>query len=76
MGQRYTTNGHAAMEEGHQRKQQEYFSRAAQTYQSYAMYACNSKFDTKVTFGAHGEFGERIGMSEKSAPSLRGAPGV
>ena len=30
------------------------------------MYACNSRFDAKVTFGAHGEFGERIGMSERA----------
>jgi hypothetical protein len=48
------------------RRQQEYFGRAAQRYQSYAMYACNSKFDAKATFGAHGEYGERIGMSERA----------
>ncbi len=48
------------------RQQQEYFGRAAQRYQSYAMYACNSKFDSKATFGAHGEYGERIGMSERA----------
>jgi hypothetical protein len=48
------------------RQQQEYFGRAAQRYQSYAMYACNSKFDAKATFGAHGEYGERIGMSERA----------
>ncbi len=66
MGQRSSMNGNAEMDEGNQRKQQEYFGRAAQKYQSYAMYACNSKFDTKVTFGAHGVFGERIGMSERA----------
>ncbi len=48
------------------RKQQECFGRAAQKYQRYAMYACNSKFDAKATFGAHGEYGERVGMSERA----------
>jgi hypothetical protein len=66
MGQRLTENGNAEMEEADQRKQQEHFGRAAQKYRSYAMYACNSKFDAKATFGAHGEFGERIGMSERA----------
>jgi hypothetical protein len=66
MGQRYIDTGNAEMQEATQRKQQEHFGRAAQKYQSYAMYACNSKFDAKATFGAHGEFGERIGMSERA----------
>jgi hypothetical protein len=66
MGQRYVDTGNAEMQEATQRKQQEHFGRAAQKYQSYAMYACNSKFDAKATFGAHGEFGERIGMSERA----------
>jgi hypothetical protein len=66
MGQRSIDTGNAEMQEATQRKQQEHFGRAAQKYQSYAMYACNSKFDAKATFGAHGEFGERIGMSERA----------
>jgi hypothetical protein len=65
MGQR-CTNSDAEMEEETLRNQQGYFGRAAQKYQSYAMYACNSKFDSKATFGAHGEFGERVGMSERA----------
>lgn len=63
MGQRYGTSN---LGEGDLRKQQEHFGRAAQKYQSYAMYACNSKFDAKATFGAHGEYGERVGMSERA----------
>jgi hypothetical protein len=66
VGQRYVTDEHAEMGEVNQRKQQESFGRAAQLYQRYAMYACNSKFDAKATFGAHGEVGERIGMSERA----------
>lgn len=66
MGQRYADDGDMETKEANQRKQQEYFGRAAQKYQSYAMYACNSKFDAKATFGAHGQFGERIGMSERA----------
>lgn len=62
-GQRY---GIRNLGEGDLHKQQEHFGRAAQKYQSYAMYACNSKFDAKATFGAHGEYGERVGMSERA----------
>ncbi|HEU5381889.1 MAG TPA: helix-turn-helix domain-containing protein [Ktedonobacteraceae bacterium] len=65
MGQRYGDGG-TKMEEADLRKQQGYFGRAAENYQSYAMYACNSKFDSKATFGAHGEYGERVGMSERA----------
>jgi len=65
MGQRYA-NDNGTMEEEALRKQQGHFGRAAQKYQSYAMYACNSKFNTKATFGVHGEFGERVGMSERA----------
>jgi hypothetical protein len=66
LGQRSIDTGNAETQEAIQRQQQEHFGRAAQNYQSYAMYACNSKFDAKATFGAHGEFGERIGMSERA----------
>ncbi len=65
MGLRYGDNG-MEMGEANLRKQQEYFGRAAQKFQSYAMYSCNSKFDSKVTFGPHGEYGERVGMSERA----------
>lgn len=65
MGLRYGENGED-MGEANLRKQQEYFGRSAQRFQTYAMYACNSRFDAKVTFGPHGEYGERIGMSERA----------
>lgn len=52
--------------EGQQRTQQEHYGKAAQFYQTYAMYACNSKFDAKATFSVHGEYGERVGMSERA----------
>lgn len=42
------------------------YGKAAQRYQTYAMYACNNKFDLKVSFSVHGEYGERIGMSERA----------
>ncbi len=64
-GQRYGDDG-IGMGEATQRRQQEYFGRAAQKYQSYAMYACNSRFDAKATFGSHGEYGERVAMSERA----------
>lgn len=65
MGQRYGDGG-TKMGEADLRKQQGYFGRAAENYRSYAMYACNSKFDSKATFGTHGEYGERVGMSERA----------
>jgi hypothetical protein len=52
--------------EAGQRKVQEHYGRAAELYETYAMYACNNRFDAKATFGAHGEYGERIGMSERA----------
>jgi hypothetical protein len=66
MGQRSTEGGNMQTEETNRRKQQEYFGRAAQKYQCYAMYACNSRFDSKATFTVHGQIGERIGMSERA----------
>jgi hypothetical protein len=53
---------HALTKEDSVSRQQEHFSRAAQLYETYAMYACNTKFDAKVSFGPHGEYGERVGM--------------
>jgi hypothetical protein len=63
MGQR---SGNGELGEVDQRKQQEYFGRAAQRYETYATYACYSRFDYKASFGAHGEYGERVGMSERA----------
>ena len=65
-GQRSANDEHALTKEDSMSKQQEHFSRAAQLYETYAMYACNTKFDAKVSFGPHGEYGERVGMSERA----------
>lgn len=44
-----------------------YFSRAAQFYRTYAMRACDSRQDLKVTFGSAGKsHGERVDMSERT----------
>ncbi len=65
-GQRFANDEHAVSKEDSVSRQQEHFSRAAQLYETYAMYACNTKFDAKVSFGPHGEYGERVGMSERA----------
>lgn len=65
-GQRFANEADAVVREGSISRQQEHFSRAAQLYETYAMYACNTKFDAKVSFGTHGEYGERVGMSERA----------
>ena len=55
--------------EGEQRtrKSHESLARAAQLYYRYAMKACESRFDTKVTFGKPGrQHGERVIMSERA----------
>lgn len=55
--------------EGDQRtkKSHESLARAAQFYYRYAMKACESRFDTKVTFGKPGrQHGERVIMSERA----------
>lgn len=62
------------------KKQREHYSKAAELYERYAMHACRSRFDTKVTFGAGNrqQYGERVVMSEAAirlAISLYGAIG-
>jgi hypothetical protein len=53
--------------EASQNRKFEHWGRAAQLYRTYAMYACNHRFDTKVTFGTGGrEQGERVIMSERA----------
>jgi hypothetical protein len=57
--------GEAAEEQ--RRKQRAHYSRAAQLYRTYAMRACDSRFDLKVTFGGSGRaHGERVDMSERT----------
>jgi hypothetical protein len=47
--------------------QRRHWGSAAQQYRAYAMHACNSRFDTKVTFGVGGrQQGERVVMSERA----------
>jgi hypothetical protein len=45
---------------------QQYYAKAAKHFKDYALHACNSRLDTKVFFGNHGEYGERVGMSERA----------
>ena len=50
-----------------QQQQHSYYDRAARYYRTYAMRACSSRFDLKVSFGRPGrEHGERIIMSERA----------
>ncbi len=57
--------GEAAEEQ--RRRQRAHYSRAAQLYRTYAMSACDSRFDLKVTFGGSGRaHGERVDMSERT----------
>jgi hypothetical protein len=57
--------GEAAEEQ--RRRQRAHYSRAAQLYRTYAMRACDSRFDLKVTFGGSGRAqGERVDMSERT----------
>ena len=53
--------------EEQRRRQRAHYSRAAQLYRTYAMRACDSRFDLKVTFGGSGRaHGERVDMSERT----------
>lgn len=54
-------------DEASQNQKREHWGRAAQLYRTYAMYACNNRFDTKVIFGTAGrDHGERVIMSERA----------
>lgn len=53
--------------EAKRKEQRKHWGQAAQHYRTYAMGACNSRFDMKVTFGSGGrEHGERVIMSERA----------
>ena len=53
--------------EEQRRRQRAHYSRAAQLYRTYAMRACDSRFDLKVSFGGSGRVhGERVDMSERT----------
>jgi hypothetical protein len=43
-----------------------HFGSAAQLYRTYAMRACDNRFDLKVTFGDRVRLGERVVMSERA----------
>jgi hypothetical protein len=49
-------------------QQNQHYDRAARYYRTYAMRACSSRFDLKVTFSRteRGEHGERVVMSERA----------
>ena len=60
-----SNEGEAAEER--RKRQRAHYSRAAQLYRTYAMRACDSRFDLKVTFGGSGRaHGERVDMSERT----------
>src|SRR6266702_4694047 len=53
--------------EERRKEQRAHYSRAAQLYRTYAMRACDSRVDLKVTFGGSGKaHGERVDMSERT----------
>jgi hypothetical protein len=53
--------------EERRKSQRAYYSRAAQLYRTYALRACDSRVDLKVTFGGSGRVhGERVDMSERT----------
>ncbi len=53
--------------EERRKRQRTHYSRAAQLYRTYAMRACDSRFDLKVTFSGSGRTqGERVDMSERT----------
>jgi hypothetical protein len=57
--------GEAAEER--RKRQRAHYSRAAQLYRTYALRACDSRVDLKVTFGGSGRaHGERVDMSERT----------
>jgi len=50
--------------EERRKRQRTHYSRAAQLYRTYAMRACDSRMDLKVTFGGSGRaYGESVDMS-------------
>jgi hypothetical protein len=53
--------------EARRRKQREHWSQAAEFYKTYAMKACSSRFDLKVTFTTPGgQASERVTMGERA----------
>ena len=53
--------------EARRKRQRAHYSRAAQLYRTYALRACDSRVDLKVTFGGSGRaHGERVDMSERT----------
>ncbi len=59
--------GEGETPEERRKRQRAHYSRAAQLYRTYAMRACDSRFDLKVTFGGSGRaHGERVDMSERT----------
>jgi len=59
--------GQKSADAQNQREQRKHWDLAAGFYKTYAMYAANSRFDTKVTFGGGSRsHGERVVMSERA----------
>ena len=60
-------SGDGETAEERRKRQRAHYSRAAQLYRTYAMRACDSRVDLKVTFGGNGRaHGERVDMSERT----------
>lgn len=60
-------SGEGETAEERRKRQRAHYSRAAHLYRTYAMRACDSRFDLKVTFGGNGRaHGERVDMSERT----------
>jgi hypothetical protein len=59
--------GEGEAAEERRKRQRAHYSRAAQLYRTYALRACDSRFDLKVTFGGSSRaHGERVDMSERT----------
>ncbi len=78
-GQHYANEGPGPEDEAGRKERRKHWGRAAELYKTYALYACNSHIDLKVTFGVdNGTHGERVVMSEsalQNSAALYGATG-
>jgi len=66
-GQHSASEGPGQEDEARKKERRKHWGRAAELYKTYALYACNSRYDMKVTFSVDdGTHGERVVMSERS----------
>ena len=78
-GQHSASEGPGQEDEARKKERRKHWGRAAELYKTYALYACNSRIDMKVTFSVGNEtHGERVVMSEsalQNSAALYGAIG-